>query len=239
MNRWLRFEETCFELRLGPRAVQKMLKSGVLVGYRVPRWRKHRDRLLPRGKWRILDPGHKFAQYLEESHRHIEHVPLLSGREVAEVVGVTPAAIRQLKKRKQLCGTTVNHQMLYTAGEIRRFLLRREGHGRQSYSPILVRWLRGLVARDEHVTVQVLDEMLSQVAAIPEPEKSRYLIELWWHFDMANDLLRSARQGEKADFAIEGARSRQRLYSPEVLKASSLTDPANFLLRVASGKSPI
>jgi hypothetical protein len=47
MNRWLSFEETCFELRLGPRAVLKMLKHGVLVGYRVPGLRKDRDRLLP------------------------------------------------------------------------------------------------------------------------------------------------------------------------------------------------
>jgi hypothetical protein len=211
-----------------------MLNHGVLVGYRVPGLRKHRDRLLPRGKWRILDPGHKFAKYLDESHRHVEHVPLLSGREVAEVVGVTPAAIRQLKKRKRLCGTTVNHQTLYAAGEIRRFLLRREKHGRQSYSPILARWLRGLVAQDKHVTVRVFDEMLSQVVGIPHPEKSRYLVELWWHFDMINDLLRSARQGEKADSAIKGARSRQRLHSPEVLGASSPTDPTNFLLKIAS-----
>jgi hypothetical protein len=234
MNRWFSFEEICFELRLGPRAVMKMLKSGVLVGHRVPAWRKNRDRLLPWGKWRILDPGHQFAQYLDESRRHVEHVPLLSGREVAEVLGVSPAAIRQLKKRKRLCGTTANHQTLYTAGEIRRSLLRREGHGRQSYSPILVRWLRGLVAQDEHVAVGVFDEMLSQVVAIPEPEKSVYLTQLWWHFDMINDLLRSARQGEKADSAVNGARSRQRLHSPEVLRASSPTDPASFLLKVAS-----
>jgi hypothetical protein len=213
-----------------------MLKSGVLVGYRVPGWRKHRDRLLPRGKWRILDPGHKFAQYLDESHRHIEHVPLLAGREVAEVVGVTPAAIRQLKKRKRLCGNIVNHQTFYAAAEIRRLLLRREGRGRQSYSPILVRWLRGLVAQDVHVTVQVLDEMLSQVVAIPEPEKSRYLIELWWHFDMVNDLVRSARLGETADSAIKSARSRQRLHSPEALKIRTTLDPLSFLLKAASGK---
>jgi hypothetical protein len=92
-----------------------------------------------------------------------------------------------------------------------------------------VRWLRGLAALDEHVTVQVFGEMLSQVVGIPEPEKSRYLIELWWHFDLIDDLLRSARLGEKADSAIKGARSRHRLYSPEVLKAGSLSDLANFL----------
>jgi hypothetical protein len=235
MNRWLDFDEACLELRVGPRALQKMLNHGVLVGYRVPVWRRGHNRMGPWGRWRILDPGHKFAQYIDESRRHVEHVPLLSGREVGHVLGVSPAAIRQLKKRKRLCGTTVNHQTLYTAAEIRRFLLRREGHGRQSYSPILTRWLRGLVAQDKQVTVQVLDEMLSQVAAIPEPEKSRYLVELWWHFDMVNDLVRSARLGENADSAVKGARSRQRLHSPEVLGGSSPTDPANFLLRVGLG----
>jgi hypothetical protein len=229
MNRWLDFDEACFELRVGPRALQKMLKNGVLVGYRVPVWRRGHNRMGPWGRWRILDPGHKFAQHIAEARRHLEHVPLLSGREVAEVLGVTPGAIRQLKKRKRLCGVALNHQTLYTAREIRRFLFRREKQGRQSYSPILVRWLRALVAQDEHVAVQVLDEMLSHVVAIPEPEKSRYLVELWWHFDMVNDLVRSARLGDTADSAIEGARSRQRLHSPEVLKASSLSDLANFL----------
>ena len=212
-----------------------MLKQGVLVGYKVPAWRKHRGRLVPWGKWRILDPGHKFAKYLDESRRHIQHVPLLSNREVAEIVGLTPSAIRQLKKRKGLSGITVNHQTLYTAGEIRRFLLRREKRGRESYSPILVRWLQGLAAQDEHVTVRVFDEMLSQVVAIPEPEKSIYLTQLWWHFDMINDLLRSATLGENAASAIKGAQSRQRLHSPEVLKASGPTDPANFLLRFGLG----
>jgi hypothetical protein len=81
-----------------------------------------------------------------------------------------------------------------------------------------------------------LDELLSQVVAIPEPEKSRYLIELWWHFDMINDLLRSARLGETADSAVKGARSRQRLHSPEVLKIRTTLDPLSFLLKAASAK---
>jgi hypothetical protein len=76
--------------------------------------------------------------------------------------------------------------------------------------------------------------MLSQIVGIPHPEKSLYLTKLWWHFDMINDLLRSARLGEKADSAIKGARLRQRLHSPEVLEASSPSDPANFLLKIVS-----
>lgn len=232
-NRYLSMTEACFELRLGSRGVLKLLNTGQLVGFKLPRRGKSRTR-----EWRILDPGVRFKRYLDESRRHLEHVPLLSGREVAEVLGVTPGAVRQLKRRKQLCGTVVNHETLYTASEIRRLLLQRERQGRQSYSPVLVRWLQGLIAQDEHATVRFFDEMLSQVVTVPYPEKSVYLTELWWHFDTINDVLRSARLGEKAASAIKAARLRQRIHSPEVLEVRSPTDPADFL-KIASGKLQI
>src|SRR4051794_38789836 len=113
--KWLTFLEVCFELRLGDRAVRKMLEHGVLVGYRVPVRTRDRKRLGPHGHWRILDPGARFALYIEQSKRHIEHVPLASGREVAEVAGVTPAAIRQLKKRGRIHGNQVGNKTFYTA----------------------------------------------------------------------------------------------------------------------------
>ena len=81
MNRWLTFDETCMELRLGGKAVLNMLRSGQLAAYQVPLSRRDPRSRGKMGAWRILDPGAKFALYLKESERHLEHIPLLNGRE--------------------------------------------------------------------------------------------------------------------------------------------------------------
>jgi excisionase family DNA binding protein len=133
-----------------------------------------------------------------ESKRHVEHVPLLSGREVAEALSIKPATVRQLKKRGHLRGSRVGNTTLFTAAEVRRFLFRRERSkrsGRRMYSPILAEWLRRLVDQDAEVNVRVLDTLLRQAVFIPEPMKSRYITQLWDHFDAINELIQSAQAG--------------------------------------------
>jgi hypothetical protein len=194
---WLTFHEVCLELRLGERAVQKLLEHRILVGYRVPVRRRDRKRFGPYGDWRILDPGAKFALYLEQRKRHIEHIPLASGREVAEIVGLTPAAIRQLKKRGRIHGKQVGNKTFYTAAEVRRFLYVRQkpsvADGRKLYSPILAHWLRELLNQDDRISGDILDRLLRQVVGTPQPLKSRFITEIWSHFDSINDLLRQVR----------------------------------------------
>jgi hypothetical protein len=198
MNRWLTFDETCMELRLGGRTVRNMLRTGQLVGYQVTLRRQDPKSRGKMGAWRILDPGAKFARYLKESERRLEHVPLLSGREVAEVLGLKSGTIRQLKKRGRLQGTAASNGTLYAVEELRRFLLRRESEAedRKLYSPTLGRWAQGLVAQDATVQAEVLDELLKQAVGLGEPLKSRYLMRVWLHFDAVSNLLRSARLGE-------------------------------------------
>jgi len=195
-----------------------MLRSGRLVGYKVPD-SPSRGKM---GAWRILNPGHKFARYIEESKRHLEHVPLLSGGETAEILGVKPGTVRQMKKRRQLQGKADGNKTLYSVQQIRRLLWERERRagrqGRRSYSPILVTWARGLVTQDTPVQAQALDELLRQAVGVPEPAKSCYVVGLWRHFDAVNSLLLSARlegsstypvrkqEGDNADCIAEGAR---------------------------------
>jgi hypothetical protein len=99
----------------------------------------------------------------------------------------------------------VGIKTLYTAGEVRRLLFKRERVSRQGarklYSPILAGWARGLAKQDEQVGVQVLDSLLRAAIPIPEPAKSQYIVEVWAHFDAINSLLRSARAGEDISFA--------------------------------------
>jgi hypothetical protein len=211
MNNWLTLDETCMELGLGRRAVQNMLRSGRLVGYQVPASRRDPRSRGKWGAWRILDPGAKFARYLRESEQHLEHLPLLSGREVAEVLGVKPGTIRQSKKRGRLQGEVTPSGTLYTVQELRRFLLRRENKagGQKLSSPILGRWAQALVAQDSSIQAQVLDELLKQAVGLAEPLKSRYLVEVWRHFDAVNSLLRSARLGEDLRLAVSKTKPMQ------------------------------
>ena len=202
MNTWLTLFETCMELRLGERAVLALVKRGLLVAYRLPRRGRRKW-----GEWRILDPGAQFARYIQESKRPVEHVGLLSSRDVGEVLGVKPGTVRQMKKRGQIQGKKVGKATRYKADEVRRWLFNRErsdrGGGRQVYSPILVRWLRGILAKEEQIGVQVLDLLLEQTVALPQPEKSCYVAELWDHFDAINDLLRSGKKGEAFSYATK------------------------------------
>lgn len=191
MERWLSFGDVCLELGLGSRAVNTLLRSGALVGYRLPRQGKRGNK--SGGQWRILDPGHKFAEYLQASKRHIEHIALVNGAEVGEVLGVTPAAIRQLRRRKKIRGQKVGKAILYTAAEIRRVLLARERRSSRGkgicYSPILLTWLKRIVSDDEWVGSEVLNRLLWQAVALPEPEKTAYIVRLWEHFDRINEIL--------------------------------------------------
>jgi hypothetical protein len=201
------------DLCLGERAVLSLLKRGLLVGIRLPR--RGRSRW---GEWRILDPSEQFARYIQESKRHVEHVPLLSSRELAEVLGVTPGAIRQLKKRGQIHGKKLGNAAMYSAAEVRRFVFSKkrgsQRNGRQMYSPILANWLRGVLEEDEHIEAQVLTELLERVVPIPAPDKSGYITELWHHFDAINDLLQSAKRGEGFFSAVKKLDSHKQYFEP-------------------------
>lgn len=190
---WLSLRETCAELRIGPRAVKALIGSGLLAAIRLPKRGRIRN-----GALRIRFPGPKLLQSIIQADRRLELVPLLSGREVAEVLGVTPGSIRQLKRRGHLQGSRVGNLTLYSGAEVRQFLFRRERtkrEGKRLYSPIIAGWLRRIIDQDEEVDVQVLDTLLRESVTLKEPIKSAFITEIWNCFDWINDLLWWARAG--------------------------------------------
>ena len=202
MLRWRSLAEVCCELRLGPKAVLGMLNSGQLKWFRL-RSRNGRGRL------RILDPSPQLVRHVQESQRHLEHVPLLSSREVAEVLGLQPSAIRQIKRRGGVQGRRVGKTTLYTVDEIRRLFrarTRKSERGRHEYCPILARWLRSILEDDRYLAGDILIELIQQAVRLPAPRKSRYVTELWRHFDAINSLLRSARDDEDFEIAQRKAK---------------------------------
>jgi hypothetical protein len=221
MDRWLSLSEACSELGLGGRAVKSLVRSGQLVSLRLPK--KGQNRF---GALRILYPGPRLRHFIQESQRHLEHVPLLNGREVAEILSVSLGAVRQLKKRGRLRGMKTGMATLYTAAEIRSFLFRRERKSRQGtrelYSPILVDWVRRLAKQDEFVDVQVLDCLLRQAIAIPESAKSQYIVAVWDHFDAINDLLRAAKLGEDVTHVARKAGTVNSVLAPQSTELSDM-----------------
>ncbi len=208
-----------------------MLRSGQLVGYQVPLSRRDPRSRGKWGAWRILDPGARFARYLKESEQHLEHIPLLSTAE--EVLGVRPGTIRQLKKRGQLQGQATPNETLYTAQELRRFLLSRESRaeGQKLYSPTLGRWARALIAQDVSIQAEVLDKLLKEAVGLEEPLKSKYVVKMWEYFDAVNSLLRSAKLGEDVALAVSKTKPMQldpRSYLPRAHVLSKYLDYNNL-----------
>src|SRR5579864_1610140 len=139
MARWLTMAEVQAELRMGPDGVRALLKKNLLVGLNPGQQGTG---------WRILDPSEKLREHLVEPG--LERFPLITTKELAEVLGVTTITVTGHVYKKHLKphpgyarnGSTV----LFTPKEVRRFLAyreRRKGPGSRSYSKTLVRWLKG------------------------------------------------------------------------------------------------
>ena len=192
---WYSLTEVCIELRLGPRAVLKLLESGQLVGYRVPRNGRSRS-----SSWRILAPSQRLGRYLQESRERLEHVALLSSAEIAEVLGIKPVAIRQLKRRGRIQGQKVRNTTFYSVAEVRNLLRRRQkktAPTRKLYSPILVKWLEGRLSRSPNIEAQILDELLRQTIDAPANSKTKYIVELWRCFDEISSLLKNLENSKR------------------------------------------
>ncbi|GAC1680205.1 MAG: hypothetical protein NVS9B5_12550 [Terriglobales bacterium] len=96
--------------------------------------------------------------------------------------------------------------MLYTAAEIRRLLFERDRSSRDgkrnSYSRILVKWLENIVSNNEWVGAEALNQLLRQAIALPEPQKSRFVVRLWDQFDRLNEMLREIKREADLSAAI-------------------------------------
>ena len=88
----------------------------------------------------------------------------------------------------------MGNQTVYTPTEVRRILFWRNLDSRRGYSPILVRWLTGIIERDQRIGGDILDNLLRQALPVPEPLRSRYITELWNLFDRVNEILKYAQE---------------------------------------------
>src|SRR5208282_6335766 len=190
MPRWLSMAEVQAELRVGPDTVKSLIKRGLLVGINAG---EHSI------GWRILDPSEKLREHLVEPE--LERFPLLTVKEVAEVLGVAPTTIaghvfkKNLKPHHGFNRNGANQ--LFTPKEIRRFLAYREGRkgpGSRSYSKTLVRWLKGYLEEDSRAVAKALDELIAGAVPLPEPERSKYISRIWDAFDTVQDLLREVQK---------------------------------------------
>src|SRR5271155_2623822 len=183
MPRWLTLVELQSELRVGQKTAKSLIKKGLVVGLNTP------------SGWRILDPSEKLREHLVEPE--LERFPLLTIKEVAEVLGVAPSTIaghvwnKHLKPHPGFNRNGANQ--LFAPKEIRRFLAYREGRkgpGNQSYSRTLVRWLKAYLAENSRSVAQELDAVIAEAVPLPEPERSRFISLLWEEFDRIQDLLK-------------------------------------------------
>jgi hypothetical protein len=187
MPRWITLDELQAELRVGLQTAKSLIERGLVVGLNTP------------SGWRILDPSEKLREHLVEPE--LERFPLLTIKEVAEVLGLAPATVaghvwnKRLKPHPGFNRNGANQ--LFTPKEIRRFLAYREGRkgpGNRSYSRTLVRWLKAYLAENSRSVAQELDAVIAEAVPLPEPERSKYISLLWEQFDRLQDLLKQVQK---------------------------------------------
>jgi excisionase family DNA binding protein len=196
---WLTTKELSHELRVSPTRVVLMRKRGQLA-------------------WINLGTGKtpSYRYQLPKIHAAnpvpaIERVAFLTTNEAAELLGVNRATVRSYIFTKTLKRVMVGKRAMISVAELRRFLAIREkrrGQDKQSYSPLLMKWLREYLD-SKAVPVQVLELLLQEAVKVGEPEKSRYVTLLWDHFDKVNALLK-----EIEDKGRDGAPGETRTLTP-------------------------
>jgi len=183
-----------------------MLKSGKLVGDR-----------LNNGEWRIVDLGAKFEQYLRSLDKHLEHVPLINVREVAEVLGYSVDAVYKLVSRGELKPEGrkgARQELMFTVAELRRFLESRQKIARPPRvivpMEVVLVWTKAcLTAKTSKDTEPAnwsvaKDEMnatVTQILLLREPERTQSMMDLFRKLDMARsvaDIVLKAQNSESA-----------------------------------------
>lgn len=144
-------------------------------------------------QFRYQIPPHTPAQLIPE----IERIGLLTYDEVGSILGINRDTVRQMAKRRKIktVGTSGNRRTISIA-EFRRWLAERDkrsGQTKQSYSPILVEWLKSYLKTRE-IPVQVLDKLIREAATVPTDKRSGYITKLWNLFDQVNAILREIEQ---------------------------------------------
>lgn len=190
--RFLTLTELCFKLRISDDCARGLLAEKRLTGMR-----------LRNGEWRIVDPGQRFERYIQEMDEHLVHVPLLSSQEVATILGKHPVYVRALVKQKKLIPATQEGKRRlnrFTVAEVRRFLISRQKikhhQGCCVKIELLIQWAKQFLeqpnAESVPATVDEIDQMVTQILKLREPDRSRSLQALFLKLDKTDQIVRSS-----------------------------------------------
>jgi hypothetical protein len=198
-------QETCIQLRISPSKVLSLLKSGYLVGMKIP------GAGGKFGQWRICDPGPKLERWLRECEERLIHLPLLSIREVAAVTGYDYDLIASLVRRGKLKSAAREGKRrirLFTVAEVRRLLSKRGRMVRPTSRVVqletLIEWSTELLAKQNAENAANVQEpakdriaaMMDKIERLPEPYRTDSLLALYRKLDQCQ-LLNATR---KADY---------------------------------------
>lgn len=188
-QQFLTVSEAAIKFKLTEKVVRFMLKDGRLTGFKVRT-----------GEWRIVDPGPIFQKYLDELPEHLVHVPLLSSREAAAVLGITHVNLRQfvfhgkLKPAQKVKGKNWIQRNMFTVGELRRFLWKKEKRDRRGTRQVmiaqLIRWAKDLLDKERAQTAAPIvaeDKLyleIQEIMKLPELQRIQSLRELWEKLDV-------------------------------------------------------
>ena len=201
MARWLTFDDLVFELQLPPGRVLKLIRAGSLVGICTGK------KINLKTDWRYLDPSEKYKnalviqeKILSQTHAvDLMEFPVISSAEFAAIAGISPARIRGLIFTDQLVPTKMGRYCLFTAAQVREFLLRRERkepRSRRARCEVLLRWcLRAIKSRAADAMTQeevrqddLLEGMLARLLRLKEPERTQAVQEFWRRYQLAKDI---------------------------------------------------
>jgi len=181
MTRWLTTQEMALELGVHRSYLSTLVKRGLLVS------------LGERPNTRYLDPAPELIARIHE--KHLDYLPLVTSREIAEVCGQKHGTIRQLiwlwKYPSKARGRANSN--LYDRRTVRQIVNHYERiRGRKSrpqgYSPLIVEWLRKWLKEQEE-SPDILQQLIEQAVKIPDPKRVELIAKLWSHFDAVNKLL--------------------------------------------------
>lgn len=182
MERYLTVDECAAELRITPKTVRELVRKKVLAAVQTASF------------YRILDPSPALREQLLESR--LERVPFISPHEVAEILDMSFVNVKWHMDTGRIKAGKIEggpHFKVLSIKELRRFAAtraKRNGPGRLVYSPLIVKWLRGHLAKDANVSAEAIQEMLDKAVKFPEPKKSQVVVEIWALIDRLSEILR-------------------------------------------------
>ena len=183
MERWLSVKEAAAEFRITHKRLLSLIRAGHIGAINIG--------TPEQPSFRILDPAPEIKRHLIAIPQ-MEEFPVISSRELAELIGVSQEQIRWLVHQKMLVPTGKSRSLFFTAKEVRRYLARRErtaGQRKFTYSRILVDWMRDYI-RELKPNGEIMNALINEAVDLPEPERSARITELWNHFDRVNAILK-------------------------------------------------